>query len=352
MTGLTYAESTTDNAPQDVATCASVNQLRYTAEQACQRMRGLVVSLDRGYPLVRLEDCDAATEGCDSTREVRAQHSTELVKHGEMRAVVGDYVELEQPAGQDTPLIISITPRRTALVRRVMVESIHKGAGRFEEQILAANIDIIFVLTALGKRPLDLDYLERQLVMAHQSGAEVVVVLTKADQAHHRESDLTQALLSAHECPVVVESAVTGEGLEEIARMLACDKTGVLLGRSGVGKSTLINELLGAALLRTNEVRNKDRGGRHTTVARKLINLPSGGAIIDAPGLRSIGLYDAHRGLACAFPEITQAAASCHYRNCTHTNEPDCHVKAAVEAGELSARRLASYRTLYSEVVD
>ncbi|MCL2756492.1 MAG: ribosome small subunit-dependent GTPase A [Coriobacteriia bacterium] len=318
-----------------------------TDTSADQSRQGLVVSLDRGYPLVRFE----ATPG-GVFQEIRAQHSTELVKNAAVRATVGDCVELIFPPDQDTPLITAIAPRRTALVRRSMVESIHEGSGRFEEQVLAANMDIVFVVTALGVRPIDGEYLSRQLVMAFQSGADVALILTKADQAVYLEADLAQAGRIAPDCPIVVESAVTGQGFEEIIEILAPNRIAVLLGRSGVGKSTLINKLLGAPLLKTGDVRTKDRGGRHTTVARRLVMLPQGGGLIDTPGLRSLGLYGAYDGLTHTFPDIAEYAGACRYRDCTHTNEPDCGVKAAVLSGALDARRLATYISIYPEVND
>jgi ribosome biogenesis GTPase len=304
-------------------------------------LTGRVISLDRGYPLVKTEQA-----------EVRAQHSIELVKNADVRAVVGDIVDLEFPPGQDVPLISAIHPRGHVLSRRVLVESRHEGAGKHKEQILAANIDLVFVVTALSNRPLDTAYLERQFIMAHESGADVVLVLTKADQAKHLEADLATARTLAFESPVIVESAVTGEGLPHIVELLRGGKTGVLLGRSGVGKSTLINKLLGSHVLETAAVRTKDRAGRHTTVARKMVFLDDGAVLIDTPGLRTIGLYDAHDGLKAAFPDVSGFAADCRYRDCTHTGEPGCAVTAAVEEGHLSRDRLTSYVELASEVVD
>jgi ribosome biogenesis GTPase len=306
-------------------------------------MTGRVISLDRGFPLVQ------TSEG-----EIRAQHSIELVKNVDRRAVVGDVVELEFPPGQDTPLISAIQPRGHTLVRRSLVESRHDGAGKYDEQILATNIDIVLVVCALSNRRVDIAYLERQLVMAHESGAEVAVILTKADLAKHLDEDVAAVCACALDSPIVVSSAVTGEGFSQVLELIEGGRVGVLLGRSGVGKSTLINELLGAPLLETGAVRRKDRAGRHITVARRMIFLGREGtsALIDTPGLRSIGLYDAQGGLAATFPDVMDCAAHCRYRDCTHTGEPGCAAVAAVEAGTLSRDRLLSYVAIAVEVND
>ncbi len=327
-------------------------------------LSGRVISLDRGYPLVK------TSEG-----ETRAQHSIELVKNSGLRSVVGDIVDLEFPPGQDMPLIVDIHPRGHTLYRRSLVQSRSVGSGKYEEKILATNIDIVFIVTSLSNKPLDPNYLERQLVMAHESGAEVVVILTKADQAKHLEEDVGTAGRCALGCEVIVESAITGEGLARVEELIADDKFGVLLGRSGVGKSTLINALLDEPKLETGAVRAKDRAGRHVTVGRKMIFIDSdtckrqrdggdigdgsdvdshikGGAIIDTPGLRSVGLYDAYDGLKTTFSDIVALAENCRYRDCTHTNEPSCAVLKAVQSGELSKRRLASYTEIAAEVND
>jgi ribosome biogenesis GTPase len=322
---------------------------------------GRVISLDRGYPLVKTDE-----------EEIRAQHSIDLVKNSDLRSVVGDIVDLEFPPGQDTPLITAIHPRGHTLYRRSLVESRSVGSGKYEEKILATNIDIVFIVSSLSNRHVDLAYLERQLVMAHESGAEVAVVLTKADQAKHLEEDVAAVKASALGCEVIVESAVTGVGVERVRELIVGNRFGVLLGRSGVGKSTLINALVKEPLLQTGAVRAKDRAGRHTTVGRKMIFVDAnaaadaagadgggepgsaglGGAIIDTPGLRSIGLYDAFAGLAATFPDIEKLAEGCRYRDCTHTSEPGCAVLKAAEEGLLPTDRLISYTEIAKEVND
>jgi ribosome biogenesis GTPase len=282
---------------------------------------------------------------------VRAQHATDLVKNAPLRAVVGDVVELEYQDDQDTPYISWIRDRTSILARREMVESIHEGSGKAAEQILAANFNEVFIVQSLGKRPLDADYLERQLVMAHQSGVEVSILLTKLDMAKHPERCIAAAKAAAPGSRVVA-LALKDNSLPLPADIFAANLLGVLLGRSGVGKSTLINRLLGENRLETGSVRQKDNAGRHTTVARKLVDLPGGAALIDTPGLRSIGIYGAEQGLATTFAEITNAAANCRYRDCTHTHDPGCAVIAAVKAGQIAERRLTSYRALASEVYD
>lgn len=294
---------------------------------------GVVVKLDRGFPLVRLAD----------GRELRCEHATSLVKGSDQRAVVGDNVRISLPDGHDKGIIEETLPRRTSFVRKDPTE-------RALPQTLAANFDLVIVAQPI--EDINTRRLERELVLAHETGAEVMVVLTKADLMASPEeveevrrridgfvgNDELLAISDRDEASVQRLAGIIAEG----------DKTAVLIGRSGVGKSSLVNMLVGSDVQKTTEVRG-DGKGRHTTVSREIIDLPSGGRIIDMPGVRGLGLWDADEGIGAAFSDIEELASSCRFRNCTHTNEPGCAVRAAVEAGELAASRLESYVRLREE---
>lgn len=302
-------------------------------------MQGRVVSLDRGYPLVRTR------EG-----ERRAEHAIDLVKKSDKRAAVGDFVLLSHEPGQDMLLITAIQERSSTLARCELVESVHEGAGKTKQQVLAANFDFVAIVQSLGKKPLDLNYLERQLVLAHQSQQEVVVVLTKADLARNAQEDYQAATQVAPHSSIIMRAK--DDDINELVDLFSPERIGVLLGRSGVGKSTLVNSLCGKEVQMIGAVRKKDNAGRHTTVARRMVDLPGGGAVIDTPGMRALGVLGAEEGLRDTFPEISAAAATCKYRDCTHTHEPTCGVIAAVQQGKIAQRRLDSYCVLAQEVFD
>jgi len=296
-----------------------------------------VARVDRGLPLVATE------RGLE-----RAEPATHLMKSAGVagnRAVVGDWVALARPESHDMPIIEAILPRHGAFARKDPGEE----TG---EQVLIANVDVVFVVQSFSGSGVNLRRLERELVLAWESGARPVVVLTKADLCDDVDGQRAIAEDVAFGVDVIVESAVTGVGIEEIRAQIPLGATAALLGGSGVGKSTLVNGLVGHYLQETKAVREGDDKGRHTTVAREIVLVPDGGVIIDTPGMRAIALWDAEEGMAAAFPEIEALAELCRFRDCSHVNEPGCAVIDAVAQGALPERRLASYRRLTDELIE
>ncbi len=254
---------------------------------------------------------------------------------------VGDWVALETGPG-GTATLRAVLPRRSAFVRKV--------AGReTAEQVVAANVDTVFLLTA-AEGDLSLRRLERYLALGWESGASPVVVLTKADLVADPADAVQAAGSVASGVPVHVVSSVTGRGLEELGPYLGPGRTVALLGSSGVGKSTLVNRLLGREELRTAAVRDADGKGRHTTTRRELVLLPSGGAVIDTPGMRELSLWHAAEGMREAFEDVERLGEGCRFADCRHDTEPGCAVRSAVEAGDLPAERLESYGKLRREL--
>ncbi|MGN0035302.1 MAG: ribosome small subunit-dependent GTPase A [Coriobacteriales bacterium] len=299
-----------------------------------ERFLGRVVRLDRGLPLV-----------CFEKGTARAEHAASVIKSADSLACVGDWVVLACPEGHDRGLIEDILPRTETLVRTDPSE-------RTGRQVLAANIDIVFLLHALSDERVNIRRLEREMVVAYNSGALPVVVLTKADLATHLSEDLEAVRRAVPGIEVIVESVYDGRGVEEISHLIAPTKTAVLLGRSGVGKSALTNALVGGDYQATGSVRVSDNKGRHTTVSRDLFVVRGGGVVIDTPGIRAIALWDVDAGFDSAFPEIAARAAECRFSDCTHTDEPGCAVLEAVRLGQIERRRLESYRALRREVAD
>ncbi|MFC9994659.1 ribosome small subunit-dependent GTPase A [Nocardia sp. NPDC127526] len=249
----------------------------------------------------------------------------------------GDWVAIDAHR-----MVRQLLPRRTAIVRAAV--SGHSDAkARSAHQVLAANVDTVLICAAGDD--VDLGRIERMLALAWESGAQPVVVLTKADLAPDLSVDEVRAV--APGATVLAVSASTGYGMEVLTAML--DGTVALLGASGAGKSTLANALLATDVFATNEVRAGDKRGRHTTVHRELRPLPTGGTLIDTPGLRSVGLWDAAEGLGRTFSDVESLAAECRFADCAHSTEPGCAVRAAIESGELPQRRLDSYRKLSRE---
>jgi len=254
---------------------------------------------------------------------------------------VGDWVAVCSRDDFDVALIEGVLTRASAIVRG-------DPAGGSKTQALAANVDTVFVVHPIDEAP-NLRRIERELALAWSSGAVPVVVLTKADLSAHVAEARGAVESVAPGVDVLVTSALGGEGVDLLLPYISDHRTAVLIGPSGVGKSTLVNALLGEERQATREVRVNDRRGRHTTVTRELILLPSGGILIDTPGLRAIGMVGANEGVASAFPEISELAEACRFRDCTHCDEPGCAVRAAVESGALPGERLASYHKLQRE---
>jgi ribosome biogenesis GTPase len=269
----------------------------------------------------------------------RLRHSA---RNPESRPAVGDWVALRKPAGHHRGVVQAVLPRRSAFVRR--------AAGDVTvQQVLAANVDTVFVVMGLD-RDFNPRRLERALVLAWESGVSPVVLLNKADLCEDAASRSKQAEDVAPGVPVRVVAAKEGRGLDGLRPWLGRGQTVALIGSSGVGKSTLVNRLLGEERLRTREVRKSDQRGRHTTTHRELVPLPAGGMLLDTPGLREIQLWGGGEGLGAAFDDVEALAAGCRFRDCAHLSEPGCAVRAAVETGRLPETRLASYHKLRAEL--
>lgn len=257
---------------------------------------------------------------------------------------VGDWVAVRKRPEEDRGVIMGVLPRRSAFSRR--------AAGEVTgEQVVAANVDVVFVVMGLD-RDYNVRRLERYLVMARESGASPVILLTKPDLCSDLSAHLREVTSLAGDIVVHVVNPKRGEGLEQLDGDLGAGTTAALLGSSGVGKSTIINRLVGADIQRTREVRESDSRGRHTTMHRELVVLPGGGLIIDTPGMRELQLWDAGESVRETFDEIDALASGCHFADCRHRDEPRCAVKAAVAEGQVSAERLQSYIKVQDELAE
>jgi ribosome biogenesis GTPase / thiamine phosphate phosphatase len=306
------------------------------AAEGAQGTPARVISVHRDAFVVWTAEGERMAELSGRLRH-RAEDETE-------RPSVGDWVGVRLPAGDGVAMLQAVLPRRTHLARKV-------PGPTTAAQVVAANVDVVMIVGGL-----DGDYnprrLERALVLAWDGGARPAIVLNKADLL---APDLLAARVRATEevapgVPVLALSAATGEGLDRLEEILGPGRTAALIGSSGVGKSTLVNRLLGADRQRTAEVRAHDSRGRHTTTHRELLRLPGGALLVDTPGLRELQLWAAPDALEGTFADVDALAASCRFVDCAHGGEPGCSVLAADADGTLGPGRLQSYRKLQREL--
>ena len=318
---------------------------------------GFVCRLDRNFPAVR-----------SASGLYRAEHAERIYKGDLERPAVGDWVVLRRPEAHDVALIEEVLPREQALVR-------WRGSQRGDVQVLAANVELVLIAQPLGREALSLNRIARSAVVAADSGADIAVLLTKADRAASpaelaHDVASVRALLGENVQVVALAAldAATREGADMEARAEACRTAGghfglasvrelvapgttaLVLGESGAGKSTLLNALLGEEALETSSVRRADDAGRHTTVARRMVKVPHAGVIIDCPGLRNLPLVGHEHGLEKVFGEVAERAWECRFRDCTHHGEPGCALAAAFEAADIRPERIEAYIALLDEM--
>jgi len=267
---------------------------------------------------------------------------TGRLKHKKAFPAVGDWVTTQVSENDGPAIIQEILPRKSKFSR--------KEAGDVTlEQVVAANIDVVFLMTSLNQ-DLNLRRLERYLTVIWNSGAQPVILLSKSDLESDIEKKQAEVEEIAPGVDILVLSALTGEGLDKIYGYLKPGRTIAVVGSSGVGKSTLINSLAGKEIMDVQEIREHDGRGRHTTTHSRLFFLPRGGMLIDTPGLRELQIWEGEEGIGITFSDIEELAAKCRFNDCAHETEPGCGVKKGIEEGVISEERLKSYRKLKREL--
>lgn len=340
---------------QQEAFAAAVTAMSEADEAAeCELYLGCVVRLDRGFPaiawkggLIRAEfSVGLSKAGSHKLAAVKLAGHIGAELSASTRVAVGDWVILRVPEQHEMGVIEAVLPRESDIAR-------WRGKSRGEKQTLAANVDVVLIALAMGERAVTADRVARPAVVARDCGARVAVILTKVDRVGTDELAAAEATVKAvlgADVPLALTSSKAGWGVDAVRALVLAGTVAIVLGESGAGKSSLLNTLLGRESLETGAVRSRDDAGRHTTVARRMVLLPSGGIIVDEPGLRSLPLVGHERGLALVFPAIARAAMGCRFRDCTHTHEPGCAVQEALSDGEFSEEALSAYLSLAAEM--
>jgi len=255
---------------------------------------------------------------------------------------VGDWVVVSPRYEEGRATIHSVLTRKTKFSRKI-------AGNTVEEQIVAANVDTIFLVNALNK-DFNIRRLERYLILAWESGANPVIVLSKADLCEDVEDKIAEIENVAFGVPILPISSLLGEGMEQFDPYIQEGQTVALLGSSGAGKSSIVNRLTGQTMMLVQDVREGDDRGRHTTTHRELVKLPQGGLIIDTPGMRELGLWESESGLSDTFGDVDEWAQGCRFADCQHKDEPGCAVQAAILSGELDRSRYDSFLKLQKEL--
>ena len=277
--------------------------------------------------------------------EVNAEISGKLRHEATSRRdlpAVGDWVAIRARPGGGRVMIHAVLPRRTSFARKI-------AGSRTEEQIVGANVDTVFLFTSLNQ-DFSLRRIERYLLIAWESGANPVIILSKSDLCDGVSGPIYEMQAVARGVPIHAISVVTGSGLEDIAQYFKRGQTVAFLGSSGVGKSTLINHLVGADRLKVQTVRESDDRGKHTTTHRELVLLPDGGLVLDTPGMRELQLWEGDGSLELVFDDIEALAARCFFSDCQHHDEPRCAVREGLVAGTIDSQRYESYEKLRKEL--